>query len=596
MEMKLDIPKELYHGISMSYNKNELKRDLLPYVKKLLHGHESLCISEGVPDEVYSFLAKDKFNKDGLVKICCIPFLSKNLFHTFKSSLPKDVEMIFDELVWIDSLDETEIQDKFGIHISERVPSKYHWQSDKYQLKNPYTFFPTTSNGNFPHNLYLHIDWRKYLYRFYKKPKNFDLQSVELEQTDLRYDNAEKEIFLELPRLIAFYRQGTIKLTKKGRPVANGMSKIQRDLNLREFFDGKIDKALKNIRTNALISLMIQSGDLVHLKDHVRFIKELFALYNQKKCRSFPLLMLHLKGMNGIENHYFTHQEHNFFALLKELPIGEWIALENIEDFARYRSLIDLPVRKYTAENKLYLNRKASDSLSGRYPIKNDIFYKAITEPFFRASFFLFAAFGLVEIAYNQPDTTLAVDTYFSPYDGLQYVKLTELGAYVIGKRQSYKIPEAAATTPLTLSEDSLMILSDETDVSADIILQNFAHKVGMNRYQTDAAIFLDGCTSKKGIQEKISLFQETVTDQLPSNWKAFFDGLLGNINPLKNVSKHYTLFQIPSNNRTLIQLIAQDPVLKKLVLKGEGFHIFVSKSNLKDFKKRLKEFGIFLT
>lgn len=596
MNKVLEIPEKLYNGIAISYNKKELQTNFLPHVKKLLYNHESMCVSEGIPDEVYSTLEKDRLNKTDLVKICCLPFLTKNLFDSFKHILPEELEIILDELIWIESLDEVEIENRFGIKISRIISGAYSWQSDKYELKKLYRFFPTTSRGNTPHDLYLHANFRQYLYQFYEKPKNFDLQSVELGKTDVLYDNAEKEIFLELPRLIAFYRQGTVKLTKKGRPVANGMNKIQRELNLREFFEGKIDKVLKNIRTNALISLMIKSEALINTKDYATFIKELFTLYKDRKYRGFPLLMSHLKGMNSVENHYFTYQEHNFFALLKELPIGEWVTLENIEGFARYRSLIGLPIRKYTAEDKLYLVRKAPDSISGQYPIKSSIFYQAIVQPFFKANFFLFAAFGLVEIAYNQPDTTLAVDTYFSPYDGLQYVKLTELGAYVVGKQQTYKIPEEAETTPLTLSEDSLMILSDETDKSADVVLRNFAHKVGMNRYQTDATTFLEGCTSKKSIQEKIALFQETVTDKLPSNWKAFFDELLENINPLKNVSKNYTLFQIPSNNRTLIQLIAQDPILKKLILKGEGFHIFVSKANLPNFKKRLKEFGIFLT
>jgi len=38
--------------------------------------------------------------------------------------------------------------------------------------------------------------------------------------------------------------------------------------------------------------------------------------------------------------------------------------------------------------------------------------------------------------------------------------------------------------------------------------------------------------------------------------------------------------------------LIVQDPVIKKLVLKAELFHILVSKENLSKFKSRMKELG----
>ena len=145
----------------------------------------------------------------------------------------------------------------------------------------------------------------------------------------------------------------------------------------------------------------------------------------------------------------------------------------------------------------------------------------------------MFAAFGLVEIAYNTPDTSEIIDTYYSPYDGLQYVKITDLGAYVSSNyKTDYTPPQTVEKTPLVLSEDSLMILSDETDVTADILLKNYTEKVGPNRYQTDPSIFLKDCRSVEDIQNKVDLFQQTVSNELPANWKAFFDTLLSNTDP----------------------------------------------------------------
>ncbi|MFK7908516.1 MAG: hypothetical protein AB8B69_25515, partial [Chitinophagales bacterium] len=326
------------------------------------------------------------------------------------------------------------------------------------------------------------------------------------------------------------------------------------------------------------------------------FVKELFKAYQKQAHQNLSTLLTTVKGTEKISSHHLQLIEKNFWKLLKELPLREWVTYQNIEDFMKYRMWETAPISRAVAAENLFFNKRDPNSYSDKYYIKANTFHQAITIPFIKANFFLFAAYGLVEIAYDAPDTSKIVDTYFSPYDGLQYVKLTELGAYVSSEYRTYTPPKESQVRPLVLSEDSLMILSDENDTAAPILLQNFTQRVGTNRYQTDAAIFLAECKFEEEIKEKIDLFRQTIGGELPKNWEAFFGSLLQNINPFKDVSQEYILLQLPADNRDLIQLIAQDTLLKKYVLKGEQFHIFVSKSNLSKFKNRLKEFGIFLS
>ncbi|MGB1240938.1 MAG: hypothetical protein ACPG49_00345 [Chitinophagales bacterium] len=588
--------RELFDAIDETYTKKEIEQGLKFFIFDFLRKQKYFCLKEGVDSSIYRNIARGNISKKKLIEACCIPFSKKTIFEVFRKFLPSNIRILMEELTWIDILSEDEIEDKFGVKIMDNTEEDRSYYNTL-KLKTQYHFFAAKRIGwRGPYCLFLPPAFREILAALYGKPKNSEFHVVELGQTDFVYEQAEKSIFLELLRLKAFFGQGNIRLTKDGRPMLNSLGKMQKGLDLREFFEGTKDKVLKNIRTNAIAGLLIESGSFLYIKEKPLFIKKLFNSYQNQFKQNLSTLLTTVKGIEKINSYHLKFIEKNFWNLLRELPLGKWVTYQNIEDFIKYKMWETAPLTRVLAAENLYFNKRVSDSYSDKYYIKASIFHKAISVPFIKANFFLFAAYGLVEIAYNAPNTSKIVDTYFSPYDGLQYVKLTELGAYVSSEYRTYTPPKESQTRPLVLSEDSLMILSDKNDTTAPILLQNFTQRVGANRYQTDAATFLKDCQHANQIEEKIDLFRQTISSKFPQNWETFFEGLLQNINPFKNVSEEYILLQLPTDNRNLIQLIAQDSVLKKYVLKGEQFHIFVSKSNLSKFKTRLKEFGIFLS
>ncbi|MGB1242275.1 MAG: hypothetical protein ACPG49_07130 [Chitinophagales bacterium] len=591
----MGIIQDLYETLGNHYTKEKLDKGWKPLIDNFLSKNTALCLSEGMSDKLVEKIAAKRINKGDLMDLCCVPFLSRTLFEAFQKTLPKDLVKVLGELAWVKELHENEIKKRLEVEISELVPTRYDWGSDTYELKKMYYFFRVDSNRGQSRNHTLSLPplFRKRLADFFPKPKNSDIHPTTPKKTDFTY-NGEQDIFLELPRLLAYQGQGNIKLTKKLRPILSGMSKMQRTLNIQEFFEDTKDRALKNLRTNAIAGILTTCNHITE-KEPPKLIKAFFKQYQKSSYNSLALLLTHVKGTGHLDHWNTIHIEDVFVDILKELPLGEWVDFKNIEDFAKYRMLGIVPVRKSIAGQKLYVNKK--EKYDNKRYIKGDIFNAIIPQSLLRANFFLFAAFGLVEIAYDTPDTTEIVTTYFSPYDGIRYAKITDLGAYVSSDyKTDYTPPETVQKTPLVLSEDSLMVLSDDTDVTADILLQNYTQKVGPNRYQTDAAIFLKDCRSVKDIEYKVDLFHQTVTNKLPANWKAFFDGLLANTNPFENVSSKYIIFKIPPTNRELIQLVVQDAILKKYVQKAEGFHFLVLKTHLSKFKNRLKEFGFFLS
>jgi len=200
-----------------------------------------------------------------------------------------------------------------------------------------------------------------------------------------------------------------------------------------------------------------------------------------------------------------------------------------------------------------------------------------------------------VDVAYEEVDTSVMGKTCDSPYDGLKYIRLNNLGAYVSGQRTRYEAPENISQSKIELSPESLTIVSDKDDPTAAIILDPYTEKVTPNRFKTDFSIFLNGIDTKKELDEKIQLFKQSVTQDLPKNWVSFFEQLYKKIDPLVKIPS-MIVYQIPADNPELIKLIARDSKLKGLCYKGEGYHILVEKKKLAQFKARLREFGYLMS
>ena len=196
----------------------------------------------------------------------------------------------------------------------------------------------------------------------------------------------------------------------------------------------------------------------------------------------------------------------------------------------------------------------------------------------------------MLDIAYEEPNTSEFAKTYFSDYDGLNYIRINQLGAYILGLSKEYTT-EIVTGGKLIFADDSLIILA-EGDISLyDVLLKNYAEKVSETRFRVTPQSFLKDCKSRKDLKSKIDTFRQTVSQKLPPNWEEFIGTLIEknkNITPVND----FKVFKINANEKELQQIVAQDKVLKDLVIKAEKFHVLVSSDNYAKFKSRLKDFG----
>lgn len=589
------------------YSKADMKESFLDLTRKFVQTHMKMLMADEVPDKILLIGTQSSWTKRDLALFVTLPYLDKNFFEAFKETMPTPTALLMNELAWEERLSQAEIEQKLGIELFDVKKSSYSGY-EQYILKKDFHFFRHVNVHRYStlrkpqYVLYIEPAVRRIINIYYDAPKGAVLAPIEkIEKTDYLYDRGETDILLELPRLQAYAQQGNIKVSGKGKPAVSTLGKMQRKLNTAEFYPEEKNKLVGLMRTNLLAGLVTTIGKANATSDSAVLVKMLIQSYYNNNYRTIHKLLTYLKGTGHLDDYYTERIEPHFVHLLSELPEGDWISMDNINQYLKFNFIDIRPVKDYTARNKLYYNYTAEVKYErysyqeNKHYIDGDRYDRAITLPTLKGTFFLFAAFGLLDLAYDKIDGEEVGRTFDSPYDGLKYVRLTSLGAYVSGQKTSFENPENIGQAKMELSAESLTIISDKNDPTAAIILEPYTEKVTPNRFRTDYAIFLSGISNKKELADKIKLFKQVVTADLPPNWQHFFEQLNKKIDPLEQ-AKQMVVFKIPSDSPDLIKLIARDAKLKNICYKAEGFHILVEKKKLAPFKARLREFGYLLS
>lgn len=594
--------------LDTSHTKEALSSQWAGLVKKFIAKQAPLLKSEGAPDSLLRTISEIKNpNKTQLAQLCALPLASKKSYHAFLQFLDKEVAKVWEELIWEERLSDSEIEKRLGIKVYQMIEQENYYRSVvmSKRIDPRFAIFSNIKSSNYygyynSNNkeilLGLPLLLRQLIAEYYELPENAQLIAVPAPTaTAYVYDTGERDILLELPRVLSYKEQGQVSYTVKDRPALNTLPRMAKNLSIREFFPQTDDKQLKNLRTLILAGMALHVRGAKLAPDTPTVIRALFRKAYPETAFTAGFLLTDLKGMGHLENYDLQKKEDAMLRVLATLPAGAWIPVERLKRFVRFHLLDIRPMSDYTATNKLYYEYEGAGKWDKKHYINKGDFARAIEMPYFLSSFFLFAAFGLCDIAYDAPDLNQLGRECYSSWDGLRFVRRTALGDYVCGFSKTYDATNLAPDTTIMLSPDTLLITTEETDTSAAALLEPYTERLGANRFRTDNQIFLKNIRSKKELEGKIALFKQIIGSELPPNWAAFFQDMLHKINPFEPVEVA-AILQIPTDNKALIQLIAQDPMLKSLIVKAEGYMIVVPKGNYAAMKRRLQEFGYLLT
>jgi hypothetical protein len=215
-----------------------------------------------------------------------------------------------------------------------------------------------------------------------------------------------------------------------------------------------------------------------------------------------------------------------------------------------------------------------------------------------QAFFFLTASLGLVEIGYDEPVNEVLQkpnQPYLSEYEGLKYIRLTELGSFVCGRSRKYTaIASVQEKAVFNLDSNRLFLTVEGDDPIARLTLEKMLEPVGTDRYKmTFTSLFRD-CQSKADIRKRIALFRKIIYKKPPRIWQQFFATAVKRVNPLTR-EPEYVVFKVEEDEE-LLQLLATAPDIAPLVVKVEGLRIAVKNRNSRKLINGLKKHGYLIT
>ncbi len=580
------------------YNKENLEKGLFALARKF-YLHHTIDNWQDISARTIlnKLTVKKTFTKPEMAEISFSVFSNSQVYKAFSLSLPQPLQTLIEKLLWRESISDSEANQLIKASVWEEKPLYGRTSRD---VKKEYYFFTVTSYGSFfsynsvpSFTLSLHPEFKKILVEFYPKPAHYNFIPLDnIPETRFRF-SAEHSIMQELPRVISYYMQQAIKYSANGRPMEVTLAKMQKHCLINEYY-GLQHESLSKIRTMLMAGLLynykagsISNGNIEVLRD--LFIKNYFKLYTS------PFILQQLKGWGYLNEHACNaNAEKNIQSVFKELPVNKWVSYTNLLELVESRLIDNSPIHATAVSNYLYYNETIKtdySSFSDKRPIRLNEYNRLITEPFLKGSVFLYAAFGLIEIAYADINTSEFGKTFYSGYDGLMYFRLTPLGAYVLGLNESYDVPDSQQKNTLQFSDDSLIILAEGDTGVIDVMLANYTEKLAINRYRVTNTSFLKDCKNKKDVENKIALFKNTIGKKLPPFWENYFAEFLSNSKAIKQQNQ-ITILQLPADRKELHRLVAQDAILKQIVLKAENYYILIANTNVAKFKSRMKELG----
>lgn len=586
------LKENIIKDIDENYNKDGLI-ELAKHLRKMVNANRDWLDSLNLklPYELVNKIDISTAPKAKLVWSVAIIFIKPEVMQKFHAELPEPLQKAFERLAWISEAKADVLSDLIGFPTATKKSSSFYGNPPEVsQLFKALPHKIITWNGD------ITFAWPHYLQDFlrstYPKPEHYFIKTVaEPPKQLLRWEEGETIIFEEIQKLLAYRLQGAITINTSGKVAANAFKKMRKTLGVREFLPD--DDTFSLLRTTCLAQILASyepKKNQINI-DSLEILKQLRKTLD----KDFNILFL----LNDLKNHgfvnlnYYKRQaEKTLIEWMNRLPKNEWVSVENLTAYAQIHDLKMQPAAPSEYQSLAYEVSSQFGTHTNKFNISSGNAYFFVERPALLSSFFLMAALGWVDIAYEAPQGKIFED-YYSGYDGLKYVRLNDLGAYIFGRSSSddYTPKVNKATQELIFDDQSLLIFCDPENAVAETVLANYAERVSDTRFRVTTNTFLKDCKSKAQLKSKITLFQKSVAPTLPPNWRLFFDELLGKAELLKIV-EDLIVFQIPASNQELIKLMAQDAILKTLVIKAEGFRVLVAQNQKPKFIARLRELG----
>jgi hypothetical protein len=207
---------------------------------------------------------------------------------------------------------------------------------------------------------------------------------------------------------------------------------------------------------------------------------------------------------------------------------------------------------------------------------------------------------GALDLLYLQAedseiDFEYAYEKHYSLYDRLAYFRINPLGAYLLGQAAEYVSPQPTDAPLFSIDPALVLMLNDPESLTPNLRNQLGQCAIEQDRghYRLDTQQVLNALEAGSELQHIFDFLARRHEGPLPSQVTDWLEEIQANTCAFQSAGK--ALF-IKAHSQALLQLVVEDPTLRKFVRTLEGRTLVIPASREKAFRERLKKLGYLLS
>jgi hypothetical protein len=610
-------PKELVDTINDTYKNDDLK---------MIYDHYLHLFFDMTYFGMINRVIRSKLKKIDMVHALATLLSDKHNFWLLMNVLHDDVYTVFERLAWEGGEFSGDVLNRT---LSEKVSYyKEEFIRDRVYIKNEFNSKYSLFKARKVHKMSREHGWvndyqiclpdmiREYARKYLPKPKYYELIGISEDPESCQIFSDNFAIVQQLPLIVHYVKSGNLAFEKNSeKPTKMTLSNMHTSCSIHEFYpSGKHEEKL--LRTNIIACFLHLMSDKLNSESIApelilkKMLDRFFSGIDRYDYtfRGFSFLT-YLKNWKKITESFQNDNQYkleinfrkNIWNVLKEIPEKQWISVDNIIKYCYFHNIDIRIAHPYIVSQYVHFSPSRNMNgewvnVSGKTYISESSFPTVITIPAVKMYLFFLASFGMIDVAYEFPEND-EIRTknrpFLSEFDGLKYIRLNSLGEYLLEKSKTFNYDPEKLTAEVILDEDRLIAYLRGNDAVKKMVLDKIALMIHDGCYRVNYQIFLKNCQSKKDIDNKIQLFYEYISKEPPKIWQTFLDDIRSKKDPLEEKMDLH-VFKV-KDNQELIELIARDEILRKLVLIAEDYHILIPEIHIKSVQRRLGDFGFFM-
>ena len=344
-------------------------------------------------------------------------------------------------------------------------------------------------------------------------------------------------------------------------------------------------KLLTNSRFTSATSILSMSKK--QAKANAETIKAIWNDWcNKSKDEEFNRIDV-IKGQKGKGKRYFSEPVSRRLTVadvLAECEIDQWVSFDEL---SRYIRAIGADITVTDAPEYLYIDDPHYGGLwNGGWNIIEESYLKCLLIEYM-------ATLGLIDMIlfdlsniYDSSDQyrgTVDLDCLHR-YQGLKYFKLTELGAYVLGKSDSYTLKvEGNAKASLTVKRKGKIISNGCLEPWETQFISLFTKPIDKNIWQLDRKRIVQALQSGSSTEELIEfLLARESQPFLPEDCEQLLNQISENLDGVKYQAE---VIVFKCKNEEIYELIIKDKIFKKYCRPFESLQVIIPKNKESIFK-----------